>query len=356
MTIPVTSVQSSPALKLRSAVVGDSPSPGTRSGLPPAAWYNDPWGAAPLRWWDGRGWTPFTSSGPWQASVAVRPVARPAEPVAASKRRRLTAEVVIVLAIFPLPYVVNAVASLIQSVLHAGSSGRYPLPITSHLGFSFLIDVLLALEPLAAAALVVLLLSISGEGGGRAIGLDRSDPRQDLALVLPVFLLCFLVPELGVSFLLRAADVRTIAPASQVLPTYFSIVGIATALTAGVVEEIVVLGFLVRRLEQHGLSTAAVVTVAVLVRISYHVYYGWGVLPILAWALASVLMYRRYRRLWPFIAVHALWDLGLILVPFFGAGTVGFETLLLAPSTFAFWLSWRIGLPTGPGSSRSCSG
>ena len=50
-----------------------------------------------------------------------------------------------------------------------------------------------------------------------------------------------------------------------------------------------------------------------LVRISYHLYYGWGVLPILAWALASVLVYRRYRRLWPFIVVHALWDLGLIL-------------------------------------------
>jgi len=280
----------------------------------------------------------------------------PATPVEPSKRRRLTAEVLIVVAIFPFPYVINAFASLIQSAVHEGASGRYPLPITSHMGFSFLIDVLLALEPLAAAALVSFLLSISGEGGSRAIGLDRSDPRQDLALLLPVFLLCFLAPELGVSLLLKAAHVRAIAPASQILPAYFSIVGILTALTAAVVEEIVVLGFLVRRLEQHGLRPAAVVAIAVLVRISYHVYYGWGVLPILAWALASVLMYQRYRRLWPFIAVHALWDLGLILVPFFGAGTVGFETLVLAPSTFAFWLSWRDRLARRPGGSRSGPG
>ena len=48
------------------------------------------------------------------------------------------------------------------------------------------------------------------------------------------------------------------------------------AVTAGVVEEIVVLGFLVRRLEQGGHSPAVVVTVAVVVRISYHLYYGWG--------------------------------------------------------------------------------
>ena len=283
-------------------------------------------------------------------------MAAPAAPVEATRRRRLTVEVLIVLAIFPLPYVINAVVSLIQSALHAGASGRYPLPISSHLGFSFLIDMILALEPLAAAALAIYLLSIRDEGGGRAIGLDRSDPRQDLALFLPVFLLCFFVPELGVSLLLKATHVRTIAPQSQILPAYFSIVGIITAVTAGVVEEIVVLGFLVRRLEQLGLKPVAVVAIAVLVRISYHVYYGWGVLPILAWAVASVLMYQRFRRLWPFIVVHALWDLGLILVPFFGAGIVGFETLLLAPSTFAFWLSWRNRLARRSGSDRSGPG
>ena len=114
---------------------------------------------------------------------------------------------------------------------------------------------------------------------------------------------------------------------------------------AGVVEEIVVLGFLVRRLEQIGLRPLTVVLLASLVRISYHIYYGWGVLPIAAWAVASVLVYRRYRRLAPFIAVHALWDVGLLLVPFFGGGALGAEVLILAPSTFVFWLVWRKQLP-----------
>jgi membrane protease YdiL (CAAX protease family) len=208
--------------------------------------------------------------------------------------------------IFPFPYVVNAFAALAQAEVHEGATGRFPLPISSHVGLSFLFDLLLALEPLAAAALAWYLLSGTQEGGTRSIGLDRSDPRQDLALVLPVFLFCFLVPEFGTSILLHAAHVHSIVPASQHLPGYFSIVGIANALTAGVAEEIVVLGFLVRRLEQHGLRPAVVVALAVLVRVSYHLYYGWGVLPIAAWALASVLMYRRYRRLAPFIAVHVL--------------------------------------------------
>jgi len=271
-------------------------------------------------------------------------------------RRRLTAEIVIVLALFPLPYVVNALAVLLQTAVHGGTPGRFPLPIHGHLGLSFLIDVCLALEPVAAAGLAIYLLAISGEGGGRAIGLDRSDPRMDLALVLPVLLLCFLVPEFVVSLLLQAGNVHAIAPASQKLPGYFSIVGIATAVTAGVVEEIVVLGFLVRRLEQRGLQPAAVVLVAVLVRISYHLYYGWGVLPILAWALASVLMYRRYRRLGPFIAVHALWDTGLILIPFFGGGPIVVEVLLLGPCSLLFWLLWRDRLGRGPEVPRSRQG
>ena len=337
---------------------GTSPAFGSPPGaLPPPAWYRDPWGAAPLRWWDGHAWTSFTSSGAsqWGAGIEA-PVAQPANPVAASKRRRLTAEVLIVLAIFPFPYVVNALAALTQAAVHEGTTGRFPIPITSHLGLSFLLDVLLTLEPVAAAALVLYLLSISGEGGSRAIGLDRSDPRQDLALVLPIFLFCFLVPEFGVSLLLRAADVRAIAPATQHLPGYYSIVGALNALSAGVVEEIVVLGFLVRRLEHPGLRPAGVVSLAVLVRISYHVYYGWGVIPIAAWALASVLMYRRYRRLAPFIAVHGLWDLALILVPFFGGGPLGAEVLLLAPSTFVFWLMWRNRLARLPAAPRSGPG
>jgi len=35
-----------------------------------AAWYRDPWGVAPLRWWDGQNWTAFTSLGTWRPGVS----------------------------------------------------------------------------------------------------------------------------------------------------------------------------------------------------------------------------------------------------------------------------------------------
>lgn len=121
-------------------------------------------------------------------------------------------------------------------------------------------------------------------------------------------------------------------------------------------EEIVVLGFLVRRLEQLGLRPTTVVVVAVLVRISYHAYYGWGVLPLFAWALMSVIVYRRYRRLAPFIVVHVLWGATLAFAPVLRPGLLGLEVVAFSVAAFVFWLMWKGRLarvpdatPRGPG-------
>lgn len=87
-----------------------------------------------------------------------------------------------------------------------------------------------------------------------------------------------------------------------------ALAGIALAIMAGVVEEIVVLGFSYRCLERLGLSDRTILVLLILLRLSYHVYYGVAVLSLLPWAWLSVVYYRRYRRLWPVIVGHALWD------------------------------------------------
>jgi hypothetical protein len=90
-------------------------------------------------------------------------------------------------------------------------------------------------------------------------------------------------------------------------------VAVPTAISAGLVEEIVVLGFSYRVLERLGLSDRAIIAVLVVLRMSYHLYYGVGALVLLPWAFLSVLYYRRYRRLWPLIVGHAVWDVYAIL-------------------------------------------
>jgi membrane protease YdiL (CAAX protease family) len=273
------------------------------------------------------------------------PPAMSARAVSPHERRRLRVELLIVLAIFPLPYVFSALQALVGALLGKSEGPRIPNIFPGHLGAGLPFVVLETFLPLAAAALVVYLLWLpGGEGGPSAIGLDRSQIRGDLALILPVFFLCNLIPIVGGGVVLHSLGVKASSPAPGHYPAYYSLAYVAAAIAAGIAEEIVVLGYLVRRLEQLGLRPLWVVLIAVAVRGSYHLYYGWGVLPILAWAAVTVIMYRRYRRLWPFVLVHICWDLGTLLY-----GRLTFvEFLILMPTTVVFTAMWYHYLPPRP--------
>jgi membrane protease YdiL (CAAX protease family) len=280
------------------------------------------------------------------------PPAEPARPVPESDRHRLVIELLVVLAIFPLPYVLSALQDLTGSLLGEGPGQRIPTIFPGHVAAGFPFVVLLVLLPLAAAAIVLYLLSLpGGDGGPKAIGLDRKHVRADLALLLPVFLLCDLIPIAGGGILLSALGVHGVNPSLGHLPGYYDLAYVAMAVVAGIVEEIVVLGYLVRRLEQLGLRPFWVVVIAVVVRGSYHLYYGWDVLPILAWATVTVLLYRRYRRLAPFIIVHVLWDAGLFLGDRFLAG----EAVILTVATIVFSVMWWHYLPPRPRSGNGAN-
>lgn len=222
------------------------------------------------------------------------------------ERRLLGAELAIVLALFPLPYVVSALYALLYRL----DFGLEPRSVSSYFSHDRAAALFFALAPritmLAAAALVCYLLTRSGESPA-ALGLGRRHVRRDLALLLPVWFFVQIVPQFAGMAMMHAAGWHAFKPADAHIPFALA-VGIFSGVVAGVVEEIVVLGYLVRRLEQFGCTPAMVVFVAVLVRVSYHVYYGPGVIPIACWALATVLLYMRVRRLAPFIICHAAWD------------------------------------------------
>lgn len=248
-------------------------------------------------------------------------------------------ELLVVLSVFPLDSTIVALYAMAQH-LFTGQDVASGGPVIPHEQLvSILFAVALQLVELAGAGLVFYLLWRSGEGPA-AIGLGRGGFRSDLALLLPVWFLTQVIPQDAGSAVLRATKLTPFHILSPAEPASFVIVGIAMSLVAGIVEEIVVLGYLVRRMEQRGWGATAVVVAAVAVRVSYHLYYGPGVLPIALWALATVLLYRRVRRLFPFIACHVLWDAHLAIAT---DSTTVANMLVLSfiVAGLAFLVTWR---------------
>ena len=118
----------------------------------------------------------------------------------------------------------------------------------------------------------------------------------------------------------------------------------ATSINAGITEELVVLGFLVATLVAARRKPAEILAVAVVLRVSYHLYYGPGALGITLWAALFAWLFWRTRSLVPLIAVHVWWDLVVTFsdhVPAFGplAALTGLGLLVVAPIS---WLVERV--------------
>jgi hypothetical protein len=139
-----------------------------------------------------------------------------------------------------------------------------------------------------------------------------------------------------------------------------TVLDLSAALNAGVVEELVVLGFLVTTLEQAGRPRAEIAVVALVCRGAYHIYYGPGAVGILLWAATFLWLFWRFRSLVPMVIVHVCWDtfvfLGALSRVF--SGLLVLAILGLVVTAVVLWLADRSapalagppGGPTRPGS------
>ena len=80
---------------------------------------------------------------------------------------------------------------------------------------------------------------------------------------------------------------------------------------AALLEEVIVLAYLLTRLRQMGWSPVAAVLASAVLRGGYHLYQGWGGFAgnFLMGLLFGVL-FLRWRRTWPFVVAHFLLDAG----------------------------------------------
>jgi membrane protease YdiL (CAAX protease family) len=162
---------------------------------------------------------------------------------------------------------------------------------------------------LAPVALVWYLLVRSGEGL-RCLGIDRTQPARDLARGAA---LAAIVGGVGlIGYLVAYASGANLAVVAQDLPDEWWRwpVLVAAALENSLLEEIVVVGFLMRRLTQLGWAPGPAVGASALVRGSYHLYQGiGGLLGNLAMGVLFGWLFLRWGRVLPLVVAHALIDI-----------------------------------------------
>ncbi len=232
-------------------------------------------------------------------------------PTPTPTRRRIGAEVLIVLGLSLGQKAVYAILRIIERYLAEPEIGQQTATLNpSHPSINYInltyqvLNIVFALVPVALA---LFLLSAHGRSWVRTLGLNR-DGRpwwRDLAFGFGLAAAIGL-PGLGVY-----AVGRTIGQSVRIntsgLPEVWwaAVILLAAAAVAGILEEVVVVGYLVTRLRELRWGVAATIMASALLRGTYHLYQGWPMaLGNVAMGVVFSLYFLRTGRLGPLIIAH----------------------------------------------------
>jgi membrane protease YdiL (CAAX protease family) len=162
----------------------------------------------------------------------------------------------------------------------------------------------------APVVLVFYLMSRSGEGPSD-LGLDTSQPGWDL---LKGAILAAVIGGSGLGLYLAAYKLGfALNVVAESLPAVWWRIPVLVLSAAhnGILEEIVVLGYLLNRLGQLGMRPSRAIALSAVLRGSYHLYQGFG--GFIGNAIMGVIfgiLYKRWGRVTPMIIAHTLIDTG----------------------------------------------
>lgn len=234
-------------------------------------------------------------------------------------RRRLRIEVWIVLGLSLGQSAVYSVVQLLDkltraplaegtSTLNRSQSTREYFDLTYQL-----LDIVFALVPVVLVIYFLTEHRKAGESGAsafRKLGFNFARPGKDLLQGLGLAALIG-IPSLGLYAAGRAWGITTAIIPSALDDYWWTIpVLILSAVRHGIVEEVIVVGYLLDRLGKFGWSMPLAIFASSMLRGSYHLYQGFG--PFIGNAVMGVvfaLIYTRTRRVMPLVIAHALLDI-----------------------------------------------
>lgn len=228
----------------------------------------------------------------------------------AADRRALRLEIAVVLAVTFGLSALTAVLQLADAVLRDLSTQQIPLnPRRSYFDVIDLgLNAAWAIQLIAWGALALYLLWRSGYSPAR-IGLTRTPRRVDLAGGLGLAALIGL-PGLGLYLLARTLGLNAEVIPAAINDTWWRApMLIVIAFANALAEETIVVGYLLTRLAQLGVSRRVALICSALLRGAYHLYQGFGAgLGNIAMGLVFGYTWQRTGRLWPLILAHGIID------------------------------------------------
>jgi len=227
-----------------------------------------------------------------------------------AERRPLRIELAIVLSVTFGLSAITAVLQLADSVLRNLSAQRIPLnPRRSYFDVIDLgLNATVVVQSVAWGGLGLYLLWRTGLIPAR-VGLARVQWRPDLLGGVGLAALIGL-PGLALYLAARALKMNASVIPSGLGDTWWRVpMLVLIAFADGWAEEVIVVGYLLTRLEQLGVGARAALVWSSLLRGTYHLYQGFGAgLGNLVMGLVFGYAWQRTGRLWPLVIAHGLID------------------------------------------------
>ncbi|HLN17398.1 MAG TPA: CPBP family intramembrane glutamic endopeptidase [Acidimicrobiales bacterium] len=196
----------------------------------------------------------------------------------------------------------------------AGTADVSRFPTIVHQPLTNMILGIIEYLPVAAVVPIALFLLLRTGQPPSSIGLGRPRflldiwPGLGLAVLSYVTEIAVLIPLLP--FLEHATRAVNKVPVGNV-PHYYVIWGLAISFTTAVAEEVLVNGYLITRLDQLGWTPRAALILSLVLRTSYHIYYGLAFLLTIPFGFYVTRSFQKHRRLNRSIAAHFIYDASL---------------------------------------------
>lgn len=217
---------------------------------------------------------------------------------------------------FLLPVVTNAVLVLAQHFSGVSDITRTSNILVGQPLANMFLEIFAYLSVASVVPLALFLLARTGQTPS-VLGIGAPRFKRDVFPALGIGAAAFgLEVVLLIPFALLLSHHSALFNSVSIghVPKYYVLWGLTTSATTAIAEEVVVNGYLITRLGQLGWTPRSALILSLLLRTSYHVYYGLGFIFTIPFGFLVTRSFQKHHKLNRPIIAHFLYDAILVTI------------------------------------------